>query len=165
MLLAPAVTTAPKPLLIGTPADSLVRLHYVIRAPQTGTRAADIDAYVPAGASTTRVEGTFEQAVAAAQRIAGAAVLDTNHRLPINPAQAVLDAGDGAWLIATVVGDHRESVGPVFIDGDFFRRSGLAVWAERLSGGSALAALVGVDNLVDLRNNRRQNGLWPIRPA
>lgn len=151
-LAPPALTSAP-----------LARLEFVIRAPHGATKPATIDAFVAEPETAQRVTGSFEDAVRVAQAAAAKGALDGFHRIPINPAQAVVQAGAGAWLVAPVVGAHRDAVGPIFIDGPFFERTGLAVYGTRSDAASgALAAIVGVEGLLDFHRGQPSAGMTPI---
>jgi len=150
-LAPPALTSAP-----------LARLEYVIRAPRGEVKQATIDAYVADPAAAQRVEGSFDDAVRVAQQAAAKGALDGMHRQPINQSQAVIDAGAGAWLVAPLVGAHRDAIGPIFMDGTFFERTGLAVYGTRSDAGGALAAVVGVNDLLDFHLGQPAAGATPI---
>lgn len=147
------------PVVPVAPGATLATLNYVIRSPDHQTHDATIDVVPFPVAATQRVDGGFADAIAAAQAAAAVPQRDGTHNLPINVAQGVLQAADGAWWVTPLGGDHRGQVGPAFIDGVFFDRSGLAVWAQRRHG--ALQAIVGTEQAIDLRRGPA-SGVQPI---
>lgn len=147
------------------PVAPLATLSYTLRAPHGDSRDTVIEAHLPTTNAAVRIEGTFENAVRAAQSLAADGVEDGIHHLRVNQAQAVLRAGSGAWLVGPLVGEHRGTTGPIFFDGPFFRRAGLTVWASRMPAGSDLAAIVGVDMLLDFRAHRADATAMPIERA
>lgn len=125
-------------------------LDYMLRAPEGAVKPAHIDAFVAPRTSEQLPGATYVDAVRRAQVRAATERMDPFHRQAINPAMAVLQAADGAYWVAELAGDHRNAVGPIFIDGSFFRRGGLSVYATRAD--KQLQAIVGVEQLLDLRN-------------
>lgn len=130
----------------------LASLHYVMRAPRGEVREAQIDAQADTRSQLV-VRGPFDDALRAARERARATYDDGIHRGAISQSQAIVDAGDGAWKIIALVGDHRDTVGPIFIDGPFYDKVGLAVHARRVD--HATRAIVGSDNWIDLRGPLR----------
>ncbi|MCW2961991.1 MAG: hypothetical protein JWM90_2378 [Thermoleophilia bacterium] len=139
-------------------------LHYTMRAQGGGTKTTEIEAFIADGAPTVTVRGSFEDALRAARLVAAEPVMDGMHLQPVNQAQAISTAADGAWLVAPLSGLHRDAIGPIFVDGPFYRRAGLAVWAERTPNLAAatLQAIVGVDSFADLRSSRPASGMEPL---
>jgi len=125
-------------------------LDYVLRAPKGEVMPARIEARVaPDSSERLAPAATYADAVRRAQARASAERIDPFHRQAINPAMAVLQATDGAFYVAELQGDHRDAVGPLFIDGSFFRRGGLGVYGSRTD--ARLQAIVGTEQLIDLR--------------
>lgn len=127
----------------------LVDFSYVIRGPRRVPHIAVIHAHGDP-ARTTTVTGSFDDAVRAAHELAREQVDDGLHRLRVQPAHAVLQAQDGAWLVTPLLGPHRDAVGPLFVDGDFFDRTTLSLQVARTN--PAVAAVVGATALLDLRS-------------
>lgn len=138
-------------------------LDYVLRAPKGEVMPARIEARIaPDTAERLAAATTYADAVQRAQVRASVERIDPFHRQAINPAMAVLQAADGAFYVAELQGDHRDAVGPVFIDGAFFRRGGLGVYGTRTD--ARLQAIVGAEQLIDLRN-APMSGLEPIEAS
>jgi hypothetical protein len=137
------------PLIASQPGSApLADFSYLIRGPHHLPHLGVIEA-VPMTAPTV-VKGSFEDAVAAAQAVAQVPAKDPFHALPIQPAQAVIQASDGAFMIAPLGGLHREKVGPLFVDGVFFDRTALGLQVSRRS--PELLAIVGAARVLDLRD-------------
>lgn len=151
MQLAP-LQSAPRIGAPTAPAPILASLHYVMRGPRGEVREAQIDAQADPG-SQVIVRGPFDDALRAARERARAAHDDGIHRGAISQAQGIVDAGDGAWRVVALVGDHRDAIGPLFIDGPFYDKVGLAVHGRRVD--RALQAIVGADRWMDLRGPLR----------
>lgn len=130
----------------------LASLYYVMRAPLGEVREAQIDAQADPRTQLV-MRGPFDDALRAAQERARATYDDGIHRGAISQSQAIIDAGDGAWKIVALVGDHRDAIGPIFIDGPFYDKVGLAVHARRVD--HTTQAIVGSDNWIDLRGPLR----------
>lgn len=148
-LTATATTTAPH-ADVPLADEVLATFSYVIRGPQRVPHVAVIEAR---GDSTraTRIGGSFDDAVAAARTLASTPFDDGVHRIDIQPAQAVVQASDGAFWITPIEGDHRGAVAPLFIDGAFFNRTALSLQVARSS--QQVAAIVGAEAVLDLRTN------------
>jgi hypothetical protein len=143
-------TTAPVP----DPAPTgpvHAEFNYVIRGPQQLPRMGHVDAQAwPGAAVPVRAGSSFLDAVAAARAIAATATYDGIHGLPINQAQGVLQAADGAFSIVPLGGFHRETTGPLFVDGRFFEAAAISLQVARRS--KELVAVVGSERVLDLRH-------------
>jgi hypothetical protein len=126
----------------------LAQFSYLIRGPHQGAHLGVIDAQAWPSAPVAAGR-SFEDAVAAAKLLAKHGIDDGMHRLAINPAHAVLQAANGTYSIVPLGGFHREHMGPLFVDGDFFERTALNLQVARVS--RELVAVVGADRVLDLR--------------
>jgi hypothetical protein len=149
-----APPVAPPTAHVASPFDRapVAALDYVLRAPQGGSTNATIVAQV-APDTGELVHGSFTDAVRTAQARASAERMDPFHRQAINPAMGVLQAAGGAYWVTELQGAHRDAVGPIFIDGSFFRHAGLSVIGTRTA--RELQAVVGCEQLLDLRQAPR----------
>ena len=147
----PALSSSSRATFGPSPFDrvAVAGLDYVLRAPNGGTTPAHIDARVSPDRAERLGEVSYADAVRRAQARAAAERIDPFHRQAINPAMGVLQADDGAYWVAELAGEHRDAVGPIFIDGSFFRRGGLGVYGSRTD--PRLQAIVGTEQLIDLR--------------
>lgn len=150
MQLAPASQPLQHPAP-AAPADSpvLANFNYVIRGPRQMPRMSLIEARAWPTAPTP-VAGGFDDAVAAAKAIAGTPADDGIHGLPIQQAQGILQAADGAFSIVPLGGFHREKDGPLFVDGRFFEAATLTLQVTRVV--TDLVAVVGAERVLDLRH-------------
>lgn len=138
-----ARTTTPDPAII---AD----FSYVIRGPHRVPHMGHIEARAwPTGPVAT--SGSFDDAVAAAKKLALAPADDGIHHVDVVQAHGILQANDGAFSIVPLGGFHREQDGPLFVDGDFFDRAALSLQVSRRT--PELVAVVGGSQLLDLRHN------------
>jgi hypothetical protein len=143
------IATTPVQSMSTTQQPVVATVSYVIRAPQGGERQATIEAMAQLDKAVT-ISGPFQDAFAAARKLASVPVSDGIHHHPVFQSHAVLQAADGAYLVAPLVGDHRSAIGPVFIDGDLYDRVGLAVWGRRAPDAPHLRAIVGGNTWIDL---------------
>ncbi|MCW2926983.1 MAG: hypothetical protein JWM86_951 [Thermoleophilia bacterium] len=138
-----ASTTSPTPPVV------LAQFNYVIRGPQGMPRMGHVDAQAWPTAATG-VSGGFDDAVAAAKLVAGRPLQDGIHHVPVNQAQGVLQAADGTFSIVPLGGFHRETTGPLFVDGRFFGAAALSLQVTR--SVPELVAVVGATRVLDLRH-------------
>ena len=89
----------------------------------------------------------------AAHQAAQQPLTDKIHDQPINQAQGVFQAADGAFWIAPLGGFHRGTLDALFIDGAFWDVHGLHV--EVLPHTPQLKAVVGAHDVIDLRDAHR----------
>jgi hypothetical protein len=127
----------------------LAQFNYVIRGPQQMARMGLIEARAWPTAPVP-VAGGFDDAVAAAKALAGRLQHDGIHRMPINPAQGILQAFDGQLSIVPLGGFHRGVDGPLFVDGRFFEKAALSLQVTRDT--RELIAVVGAERVLDLRH-------------
>ncbi|MCW2922611.1 MAG: hypothetical protein JWM98_15 [Thermoleophilia bacterium] len=128
----------------------LAEFNYVIRGPHAVPRMGHIEAQAwPTAAVTLAGGASFDDAVRAAQAIAARPTEDGIHHVPVNQAQGVLQAADGALSIVALGGQHRGQAGPLFIDGRFFEAAALSLQVARRS--TELVAVVGATRVLDLR--------------
>src|SRR4051812_6335705 len=115
MQLAPVDPAVPAPT-----GPVLAEFNYVIRGPQQLPRMGHIEAQAwPRTSSPLPAGASFEDAIASAKAVASKSTFDGIHGLPIQQAQGVLQAADGAFSIVPLGGFHRETTGPLFVDGRF----------------------------------------------
>lgn len=127
----------------------LAQFNYAIRGPKGMPHMGLIEAVAwPTGA--VAVPGGFDDAVAAATAIAAAPAKDGIHNVVIQQAQGVLQATDGSFSIVPLGGAHRDTVGPLFVDGKMFEAATLSLQITRST--AELVAVVGATRVLDLRH-------------
>lgn len=116
-------------------------------------RMFSIEGQVLGGSGFQRIGTSFEDAVAAGHAAAQQPLSDGIHKSPVNQAQGVFQARDGAYWIAPLGGFHRGAEDAVFIDGPFWEQHGITV--DVLPHTTDLKAVVGATQTIDLRDVRR----------
>ncbi len=131
---------------------TLVSMEYYAKTPEGGERGFQIDAKVLGGTGFRRIGASWDDAVRAAHTAADAPLSDDIHAQSVNQAQAVLQAADGAYWIAPLGGFHRGTTDGIFIDGAFWEANGVDAIAH--AHADDLKGIVGVDHVIDLRDQR-----------
>lgn len=126
---------------------------YRAKAPDGSERGFSVEAQVLGGTGFHRIGTSFDDAVRAAHEVAQVPLVDKIHNQPINQAQGVFQAANGVFWIAPLGGFHRGTLDALFIDGAFWDAHGLDV--DVLPHTTALKAVVGAHDMIDLRNANR----------
>jgi hypothetical protein len=143
--------------------------HYHIALPDGTTRAADIEARIPAE-DRIPFEGAYDDAVKAAlqQQAFNGPLHDWLHpQMPMWQAIGIEQDRAGNLFMGRLSGDHRCHLGPLFVDGPFFDANAreVSITARTdAADGMRLIGIVGKDRVLDMRSTTSAKVVNPLKP-